>query len=98
MRSYVQPSFANPSAPYWLMPTPWPQPRPLTRNDVAVTGAGSTCAGARTPASAEAASARTRPVRAKSIGRMADPLAPRLAQAEAVDGRSLPNLQAFSGV
>src|SRR5687768_3034956 len=97
MRSYVQPSFAKPSAPYWLMPTPWPQPRPLATNVVAVTGA-SAGAGARGPAGAEAATARARPMRAKIVRRM--PVTP----AAEASGRdllllaSLPNLQVMQGV
>src|SRR5687767_11376204 len=61
------------------MPTPCPQPRPLTRNVVAVTAAGVVGEGARTPAGAETASARARPVRARSSRRMVD-LPPRLAE------------------
>src|SRR5215213_842735 len=62
------------------MPTPWPQPRPLTTNVVAVTAAGATGAGAPTPAGAETASARPAPMRPESIRRMADRPPPRLAE------------------
>ena len=73
------------------MPTPCPQPRPLTRKVVAVTAAGVVGAGARTAAGAGTASARPRPVRTSRSGAWR-PAAE--ASEEARDSRgSLPNLQ-----
>ena len=78
-----------PERAVWLMPTPCPQPRPLTRNVVAVTAAAVVGEGARTAAGAETASARPRPVRTRSIRRMATQS--RLAEQPGTQG-FLPNL------
>src|SRR5918999_715158 len=61
MRSYDMPRRANPCAPHWLIPTPWPQPRPVITKAGAPTLATGDCRGLRASGVADAIPVRRAP-------------------------------------
>ena len=95
-RRRPRPSLANPSAPYWLMPTPWPQPRPLTKSVVALTTGGGSARsrGAGAPRRRRRGRPRARAAMSEESGSAASMgPGPEASEASASSRPSLPNLQ-----